>query len=109
MAQKGLATIINWNKADELREDIGVDDFGEIVEVFLQEVEEELAALTDKPVTELPASMHFLKGSALNLGFENFAEKCRQGAQAASQIEISELLSCYDASKKQFLEKYQLD
>ena len=101
--------MINWNKADELREDIGVDDFGEIVEVFLQEVEEELAALTDKPVTGLPASMHFLKGSALNLGFENFAEKCRQGAQAASQIEISELLSCYDASKKQFLEKYQLD
>ena len=53
--------MINWNKADELREDIGVDDFGEIVEVFLQEVEEELAALIDKPVAELPASMHFLK------------------------------------------------
>jgi len=101
--------MINWNKADELREDIRVDDFGEIVEVFLQEVEEELAALIDKPVAELPASMHFLKGSALNLGFEDFAEKCRQGEQAANQIEISALLSCYNASKKQFLEKYQLD
>ncbi|MCO4776140.1 MULTISPECIES: Hpt domain-containing protein [Lentibacter] len=101
--------MINWNKADELREDIGVDDFGEIVEVFLQEVEEELATLTDKPVAELPASMHFLKGSALNLGFEDFAEKCRQGERAANQIEISALLSCYNASKKQFLEKYQLD
>lgn len=101
--------MINWDKVEELREDIGAEDFGEIVEVFLQEVEEELASLPGKAVSELAASMHFLKGSALNLGFEGFAEKCLQGERAATEIEIPALLSCYDASKSQFLQKYQLD
>ncbi|WP_298803425.1 Hpt domain-containing protein [uncultured Lentibacter sp.] len=99
--------MINWSKVKELRDDIGADDFEEIIEVFLQEVEDELAVLQDKSAAELAASMHFLKGSALNLGFEDFAEKCRQGERSAAHVEIPELLSCYDASKKLFLDKYK--
>ena len=99
--------MINWSKANELRDDIGADDFEEIIEVFLQEVEEELAVLQNKSGDELAASMHFLKGSALNLGFEEFADKCRQGERDATQVEIPALLSCYDTSKKQFLDKYK--
>jgi HPt (histidine-containing phosphotransfer) domain-containing protein len=99
--------MINWSKVNELRDDIGADDFEDIIEVFLQEVEEELAALQTKSEDDLAASMHFLKGSALNLGFEDFADQCRQGERDATQIEIPALLSCYEASKKQFLDKYK--
>ena len=37
--------MINWDKVEELRQDIGAEDFGEIVVVFLEEVELELSSL----------------------------------------------------------------
>ena len=54
--------------------------------------------------------MHFLKGSALNLGFEEFAEKCSLAEKlaaenSAAQIDLVALQSCYDASKDVFLQK----
>jgi HPt (histidine-containing phosphotransfer) domain-containing protein len=102
--------MINWDKVEELRQDIGAEDFGEIVVVFLEEVELELSSLAQKPVEGLGASMHFLKGSALNLGFEEFAEKCSLAEKlaaenSAAQIDLVALQSCYDASKDVFLQK----
>lgn len=101
--------MINWDKVNELREDIGAEDFEEIIEVFLDEVEEELASLTTKPKSDLGASMHFLKGSALNLGFQDFSEKCRIGEVFAAEgkahdIDLSDLQSCYATSKQMFLQ-----
>ena len=41
---------------------------------FLEEVEEEIAELRTNPAPEtLEAKLHFLKGSALNLGFDDFS------------------------------------
>ncbi|MCV2892525.1 Hpt domain-containing protein [Lentibacter sp. XHP0401] len=105
--------MINWDKVQELREDIGEEDFSEIVDVFLEEVETELEALPGTPRTELGASMHFLKGSALNLGFHDFSEKCRIGEILATQtradeINISELRACYATSKAHFLQNYNI-
>lgn len=100
--------MINWDKVRELRDDIGAEDFNEIIEVFLEEVETELATLSCKPAAQLGASMHFLKGSALNLGFQEFSEKCHAGEKLAakdkaSSIDLAELQICYSASKEQFL------
>ena len=65
--------MIDWAQVDELRADMG-DAFGEIVDVFLQEVADGIAQLDgcDDDAT-LAARLHFLKGAALNLGFRDFA------------------------------------
>lgn len=101
--------MIDWNRVSELRDEIGPDDFGEVVELFLDEVETEIETLrVNYEKSRLESQLHFLKGSALNLGFEEFSRKCQQGETAASQgeangVDIPNILSCYDASKTEFL------
>jgi HPt (histidine-containing phosphotransfer) domain-containing protein len=70
--------MIDWIRIDELRDEVGQDDFGDIVGVFFEEVQEALENLrrADTVVTLL-GQLHFLQGSALNLGFSNFAAICR--------------------------------
>lgn len=101
--------MIDWNRVTELRDEIGAEDFGEVVEIFLEEVEEEIAKLRG-PVDHgnLESTLHFLKGSALNLGFENFSGLCQQGESAAAagngqSIDVPAIVDCYDISKAEFL------
>jgi len=70
--------MIDWIRIDELRDEVGQDDFGDIVGVFFEEAQEALENLrrADTVVTLL-GQLHFLQGSALNLGFSNFAAICR--------------------------------
>ena len=101
--------MINWDRVTELRDEIGAEDFDEVVEIFLEEVEEEITKLrsvTDTDTLESP--LHFLKGSALNLGFAAFSELCQSGETAAAAgqgdtIDLTEILSCYATSKAEFL------
>lgn len=101
--------MIDWNRVYELRREIGADDFGEVVELFLDEVEEGIATLREgAPLDTLESHLHFLKGSALNLGFVRFAEMCQAGESAASQgvadqVNVTDVLDSYEASKAAFL------
>ena len=101
--------MINWDRVTELRDEIGAEDFDEVVEIFLEEVEEEITKLRTVADTDaLEAPLHFLKGSALNLGFATFSELCQTGETAAAAgegdtIDLAEILNCYDASKAEFL------
>ena len=65
--------MLDWIRIDELRDEVGQDDFGDIVGVFFEEAQEALENLrrADTVVTLL-GQLHFLQGSALNLGFSNF-------------------------------------
>lgn len=101
--------MIDWDRVQELRDEIGADAFGEVVELFLEEVEDEidkLCTLSDRSNLESP--LHFLKGSALNLGFAAFSDLCNKGEMASANgqqetVDIAEVLTCYDASKSAFL------
>ncbi|SHL10790.1 Hpt domain-containing protein [Roseovarius marisflavi] len=101
--------MIDWYRVQELRDEIGAEAFGEVVELFLEEVDDEidkLRALSDR--SNLESQLHFLKGSALNLGFAAFSDLCHKGemASAAGQqdtVDTTEVLTCYDASKSAFL------
>ena len=101
-------SMIDWDRIEELRAEIGQEDFGEVVDIFLEEVEEGLARLRAATTAEaLAAEFHFLKGSALNLGFQSFSTLCQAGETAASEgsyskADIDAILSCYEASKKAF-------
>ena len=101
--------MIDWNRVRELRDEIGTDEFADVVDLFLEEVESEISALRgrDRP-DRIEARLHFLKGSALNLGFEDFAALCQTGEQMASQghaheVDITEIIEAYDKSRAAFI------
>ena len=101
--------MINWDKVSELRDEVGTEDFGEVVEIFLEEVDEAIEMLGQPEADgDLETQLHFLKGSALNLGFADFSNLCQTGETAAGigdegQIDLPQIISCYAASKQEFL------
>ena len=107
--------MINWKQVNELRQEVGEEDFEEVVELFLEEVQEvvdDLRADTTEAST-LESKMHFLKGSALNLGFEEFSSLCAQGEKnaalgAVERSEIDAVISSYEASKAVFVQQIAL-
>jgi HPt (histidine-containing phosphotransfer) domain-containing protein len=102
--------MIDWNRVTQLREEIGEPDFAEVVALFLEEVDEAVARLRDGfDPTTLAADFHFLKGSALNLGFRNFAALCQKGESAQRSNADTELvakaIASYEKSRTEFLEQ----
>lgn len=101
--------MIDWTRVTELCEEIGSDDFQEVVDLFLSEVEETLEQMqAEEDACALQATLHFLKGSALNLGFVGLAKLCQAGEKAviegqADEVDISALKQAYGAAKHQFL------
>jgi len=97
--------MIALDRIDELRSEIGDEDFMEIVELFLSESEGMIDALrgaTDP--AEAEALLHALKGSALNLGFVELAHLCREGQGTAAspdlwQARLSRIADVYAESK----------
>lgn len=102
--------LIDWTKVNELAEDVGLDGFDEVVELFLQEVETALQtiALTD----DLEAALHFVKGCALNLGFAEVARICAEGEALAARglpdrVELAPLYRIYADSRAVFLTEFR--
>lgn len=106
--------MIDWGRVAELREQIGPDDFGEVVDLFLEEVLDMIGQLRAAPQNQnLESQLHFLKGSALNLGFADFSEKCHAGERHAAngqfdQIDLPAILDSFDASHHLFLEELEM-
>lgn len=105
--------MIDWERVNTLRDEVGADDFDEVVELFLDEVEEVVARLTAAPdLTTLEEDLHFLKGSALGLGFRSFSGLCQAGETLsasgnAASVDLPEILQNYADSKAQFQTKMQ--
>nr|WP_309502724.1 Hpt domain-containing protein [uncultured Roseovarius sp.] len=102
--------MIDWSRVAELRSEIGAEDFDEVVELFLEEVEAEISVLrAGCPPEEWEDKLHFLKGSALNLGFRQFSGLCQAGESAASEgqfdhIDMHAILGSFGASCAAFLD-----
>ena len=101
--------MIDWAQVKSLREEVGHEDFDEVVELFLEEVDEVISRLKqDKNIAELENDLHFLKGSAMNLGFSEFSDLCQDGELRAAQgqgqeVNLDKVLDCYDISKTAFV------
>lgn len=103
--------MIAWNRVTQLEDEIGEADFAEVVTLFLEEVEEVIERLRSKiDPNSLGADLHFLKGSALNLGFQAFAELCQQGESAIRSTKgdeqaVTNVIDAYEKSRQIFLER----
>lgn len=101
--------MIEWARVMELREEIGEEDFDEVVDLFLEEVEEVIDRLRQNvDLTQLEQDLHFLKGSALSFGFSNFSNLCQTGESksaqgAAETVDLDEIILGFDKSKSQFV------
>lgn len=101
--------MIDWTRVSQLVDEIGAEDFGEVVDLFLDEVETAIGILDTaegNPVV-FEEQMHFLKGAALNLGFESLAQLCMKGEKSAAAgrpevVPATEVRETYMASRAQF-------
>ncbi|KFE35074.1 Hpt domain-containing protein [Thioclava atlantica] len=99
--------MIDWDRVRELRSEIGADGFAEVVDLFLDEVESVVMSLGQRPA-RLEEDLHFLKGSAWNLGFRDFGGLCQQGerlaaAGAGGEVNVPAILEVYSESKTLFM------
>lgn len=100
--------MIDWGRVIELRDEVGADEFEPVLELFIDEVEEVVMRLSKDDPERLERDMHFLKGSAWNLGFADFGALCQQGETLASkgrhdQVSLEDLVGCYSTSKQIFM------
>jgi len=101
--------MIDWARARRLRDEVGSDDFGDVVELFLEEVDAVVGRLrAGADPARLESDLHFLKGSALNLGFAAFGALCHAGEQQAAAgeaaaVDVAGLVAVYDRSRAAFL------
>ncbi len=102
--------MIDWAHVDELRAEVGHDSFDEIVALFLEETDQlvtRLSSLTDAQSVE--HDLHFLKGSALNLGFASLAQVCQTGegraASGSADIALDSVISTYHQSRDVFVSR----
>lgn len=101
--------MIDWNRAAELREEVGAEDFAEVIELFLDEFNEAIQHLAEATsAQDIEGQLHFLKGSALNIGFCAFAALCQtcEASAALGQIEtidLAEITRAYWEARQAFL------
>ena len=101
--------MIDWVRVADLRNEVGNDGFEEVVMLFMEETDEAVRRLEAGVPAELLGDMlHFLKGSALNLGFRAVSRLCHEGERLAAeghaeQIDLNELVDNYKTARTEFL------
>jgi len=104
----GIVGIVDWSRVRALHAEIGTADFREVVDLFLEEVDETVARLRAHDAASLAADLHFLKGSALSLGFVEFAGLCAAGERhaesgAAAAPDLPAVRAAWTRGKDRFL------
>lgn len=74
--------MIDRERLEDLRADIGEEDFADIAFIFVAEITEHLDRLADNPASATAGDFHFLRGSAANMGFVAMVEACRRAETA---------------------------
>jgi HPt (histidine-containing phosphotransfer) domain-containing protein len=97
--------VIDRERLEELRQEIGEEDFSEVAEMFLDEMADTMATLCSATGPSGPDVFHGLRGSALNLGFTDFATACTDAekrAIAGQSVDVAYLDRLYRDSVKAF-------
>ncbi len=103
--------MIDWKRIDALCDEVGSDALPEIVELFLEETGAAVDALRamaagtapQGPPAGMAARMHFLAGSAGQLGLTDMSRIAAQGerdAMAGRRVDPAALVAAYDAERR---------
>jgi len=103
--------VLDWNRINELRDEVGDDEFQLILELFLDEVEGVIMRLSPLDALRLETDLHFLKGCAWSLGFAVFGCLCDAGERQAAEghpeeVDVEALLACYSESKQALMGRF---
>ena len=103
--------LVDWARVGELEAEIGAEEFGEVVEIFLDECDGPAARLADASagIEGLEADLHFLRGAAMNLGLDAMAAACQSGERAAAggagaSVDRAAIAALYAASRAALLD-----
>lgn len=99
--------MIDWSRIEDLRSEVGDEDFAEIATLFLSEIEgavEDLPAIADAAARS--DALHGMKGSALNLGFRDLAALCAKGEKDPGSVEVGTLTELLGQSIETVRERY---
>lgn len=105
--------MIDWSRVRILCEEVGREDFEEVVVLFFEEMDGALNRLRQSPdLLRLEGDLHFLKGSALNFGFTRFSELCEAGEGLCAhgqawKIELDPIILSFDRSRALFEAQYR--
>lgn len=97
--------MIDWTRVTDLREEIGDEEFPEIAALFLEEADHALARFDGG--NDAAGDLHFLKGSALTLGFSDLVTDCERGEallHEGKSVDPDALRQVYRASRAAFLQ-----
>ena len=98
--------MIDWQQMENLAEEVGREDLREVLEIFFEEVEETLAEIHTDDISDLRTKLHFLKGSALNIGFREMADRCTQHenelvSEPENAPDVQEIMVIFKKSRDQ--------
>lgn len=69
--------MIDWERIEDLRRELGHKDFADVVALFFEEIDSSLPGSLDlTEPNEIRDLLHFIRGSGLNLGFFELARLC---------------------------------
>ena len=97
--------MIDRKRVVALYEDIGAEEFGPLVEMFMEEIEAMILALDMSAPAALPHRLQVLKGSASSLGLRALGIKCDLWARAAARGRVEDLdpaalMACHARSRQ---------
>lgn len=106
--------MIDWNRIDALREEVGADALPEIVALFLDETGEAVDGLraiaagarSAEPLAGMSARMHFLSGSAGQLGLtrmQALAATAEAAALEGQVIDPAPVIDAFDVARVELL------
>ncbi|MEM9317660.1 MAG: Hpt domain-containing protein [Pseudomonadota bacterium] len=85
--------MIDWDRVAELQAELGEEDFIEVGGMFVAEMESRLQEMSEAAQQDA-ADFHYLRGSAANLGLQEFAQVCADAeasARAGSAVDLASL------------------
>lgn len=100
--------MVDWNRVNDLRREVGEENFDEIIAMFLEETDAVIQRLSRQASAKvLENDLHFLKGSALNIGLATLAGLCQRGEKQAAlgdtDIDLSRIAKVYQLSRAELL------
>jgi len=84
--------LVDWARVTELQAEFGEEGFAEVLALFLEETDAVAAEITaGLSAGQIESKLHFLKGSALNLGLGELALLCQDGERLAAIALVTEI------------------